>query len=132
MMIVVLPSFQFPTRLNSQNTKETTFVMNSDTLICIWILVFPIGIIEVSTPRNWNILFYFSSLHDYRHPTTWNPVVHTTLVEMERWVIRAYQLHKMLKKKISWHIKTKCLTDYLLIVNSTRMKDYTCHYGVST
>ena len=25
-MIVVLPSFQFPTRLNSQNTKETGFI----------------------------------------------------------------------------------------------------------
>ena len=34
--------------------------MNSDTLICIWILVFPIGIIEVSTARN--EVFYFISV----------------------------------------------------------------------
>ena len=26
MMIIVLPSFQFPTRLNSQNTIETVFI----------------------------------------------------------------------------------------------------------
>ena len=31
--------------------------MNSDTLICIWIMVFPISIIEVSTPRKWRFSF---------------------------------------------------------------------------
>jgi len=34
--------------------------MNTDTLIFIWILVFPIGIIEVSKPRKW--IFYFLSV----------------------------------------------------------------------
>ena len=34
--------------------------MNTDTLICLWILVFPIGIIEVSNPRKFFfILFHF-------------------------------------------------------------------------
>ena len=41
--IIFLPSFQFVTRLNSQNRNETSLLMNSDTLICIWILAFPIG-----------------------------------------------------------------------------------------
>ena len=55
--IIFLPSFQLVTRINSQNRNETILLMNSDTLICIWILAFPIGIIQVSTPRKW--IFYF-------------------------------------------------------------------------
>ena len=47
----ILPSFQLVTRFNSQNRNETNLLMNSDTLICISILAFPIGIIQVSTPR---------------------------------------------------------------------------------
>ena len=54
--IIFLPSFQHVTRLNSQNRNETSLLMNSDKLICIWILAFPIGIIQVSTPRKWSIL----------------------------------------------------------------------------
>ena len=54
--IILLPTFQLVTRLNSQNRNETSFLMNSVTLICIWILAFPIGIILVSTPRKWNYL----------------------------------------------------------------------------
>ena len=63
--IIFLPSFQFVTRLNSENRNETNLLLNLDTLICIWILAFPIGIIQVSTSRNWSFLLYFSSFHDY-------------------------------------------------------------------
>ena len=63
--IIFLPSFQLVTLLNSQNRNETSLLMNSDTLICIWILAFPIGIFQVSTPRKWSFFLYFSSLHDY-------------------------------------------------------------------
>ena len=63
--ILLLPSFQLVTRLNSQNRNETSLLMNSNTLICIWILAIPNGIIQVSTPRKWSFLLYFSSLHDY-------------------------------------------------------------------
>ena len=35
-------------------------------------------------------------------------------------------------KKISCNIKTKCVTDFLMTVRSSNMKDYTCHYVVST
>ena len=69
-MIVVLPSLQLPTRLHSQNTKETEFINELHTLFCIWILVFPIGIIEISTLHNCSFWIYFSSLHDYWLPTT--------------------------------------------------------------
>ena len=49
--IIFLPSFQLVTRLNSENRNETSLLMNCDTLICIRILAFPIGIIQFSTPR---------------------------------------------------------------------------------
>ena len=58
--IIFLPSFQLVTRLNSQNRNETSLLMNTDTLICIWILVILIGINQVSTTRKWS--FYFISI----------------------------------------------------------------------
>ena len=76
--IIFLPSFQLVTRLNSQNRNETSLLINSDSLICMWILAFPIGIIQVSTPRKWSFLLYFSSFHDYWHPTTLFSLVHTS------------------------------------------------------
>ena len=130
--IIFLPSFHLVTRLNSQNRNETGLLMNSDTLICIWILAFPIGIIQVSTPRKWNFLFYFSSLHDYWTPTTLISLVHKSLGEMDICEKCAFQLVKIRKMKVSWNIKTKCVTDFLLTVRSSSMKDYTCHYVVST
>jgi len=107
--------------------NETILLMNSVTLICIWILVFPIGIIEVSTTRKWISLLYFSSLHDYWPPTTLISLVHNSLGEMERCEKLDFQLLKMQKKKISLNIKTKCVTDFLLTVRSKSMKEYTCH-----
>ena len=58
--IIYLTSFHHVTRLNSQNRNETSLLMNCDTLICIWILAFPIGVIQVSTPRKW--IFFFISV----------------------------------------------------------------------
>ena len=58
--IIFLPSFQLVTQLYSQNRNETILLMNSETLICIWILTFPISLIQVSTSRKWNFtLFQF-------------------------------------------------------------------------
>ena len=130
--IIFLPSFQLVTRLNSLKRNETNFLMNSDTLICIWILAFPIGIIHVSTPRKWSFLLYFISLHDYWHPNILISLVHNSLSEMNWCEKRAFQLLKMRKMKVSRNIKTKCVTDYLLKHSSSSMKDYTCHYVGST
>ena len=58
--IIFAPSFQLVTRLNSQTGNETSLLMNTDTLICLWILTFPIGIIQVSTPRK--LFFFFISV----------------------------------------------------------------------
>ena len=77
--IIFLPSFHLATRLKSQNRNETCLLLNSDTLICIWILAFPIWIIQVSTPRNRSFLLYFSSLNDYWPPTTLISIVHNSL-----------------------------------------------------
>ena len=112
--IIFLPSFQLVTRLNSQNRNETSILMNTDTLICIWILAFPIGIIRDSTPRKWSFLLYFSSFHDYWIPTTLISVVHNSLGKMEWCEKRAFQLLKMRKMKVTRNIKTKCVTDFLL------------------
>ena len=95
--IIFLPSFQHVTRLNSQNRNETSLLLNSDTLICIWILAFPIWIIQVSTPRNRSLLLYFSSLHDYWLQTILISLVHNSLGEMEWCEKRASQLLKMRK-----------------------------------
>ena len=130
--ILFLPSFQLVSRLNSQNRNETNLLINYDTLIFIWILAFPIGIIQVSTPRKWSFLLYISSLHDYWPPTTLISLVHNLLGEMEWFEKRAFQLLKMRKMKVSWNIKTKCVTDFLLTVRSSSKKDYNCHYVVST
>ena len=86
--------------------------MYSDSLFCEWILVLPIGIIEVSTPRIWSFLLYFCSLHDLWPPSTWKSYVHTSYGEMERCELGAFQLLKMRKMKISLNIKTKCITGF--------------------
>ena len=80
--IIIFPSFQFVTGFNLENRNETSLLMNSDTLICLGILVIPIGIIRVSTSRKWSILLYYSSLHDYWPPTTLISLVHNSMGEM--------------------------------------------------
>ena len=130
--IIVLPSFQLVTRINSQKRNETEFIN------VLWqiILYMNIGISNWHNwnidPRIWNFLLYLSSLHDFCLPSTWNSLVHTSWGEMERCDKRAFQLLKIRKNKISCNIKTKCITDFLLTVRSSRMKDYTFHYEVST
>ena len=68
--IIFLSSFQLVTRLNSQNGNEASLLMNSVTLFSIWILAFPIGIIQVRLHEN-EVFSLFQSLHDY-WPTTTN------------------------------------------------------------
>ena len=94
-------------------------------------MVIPIGIIEVSNPTNMTFLLYFSYLHDSRTPSTRTTLVPTSWGEMERCEKRAFQLLKMRKENQLKH-KTKWITYFLLTVRSSRMKDYTCHYEVST
>ena len=81
---------------------------------------------------NMKILLYFSSLYDYWPPNTLISLFHNSLGEMKWCEKRAYQLLKMRKMKVSRNIKTKCVTDFLLRVRSSSMKNYTCRYVEST
>ena len=99
--IIYLPSFQLVKRLNSQNRNETILLMNPETLICVWMLSFPIGIIQVSTPRKWSFLLYFSSLHDSWPLTTLNAWVHNSLGEMEWSENLLFSFSKCEKRKSS-------------------------------
>ena len=130
--MIDLPSFNLASRFNPQAQMKLSLLMNSDTLICLWILVFPIGLLEFSTSRKSCFWHYFSSLHDYWSPSTWNSLVHTSWGDMERFEKRAFQLLKMRKMKIRWNLKTKCVTEFLLTVRYSSMKHYTFHYVVIT
>jgi len=125
--IIVLLLFQLVTRINSQYRNETEFI----NVLWIIILYMNIGISNWHNwnfdPRIWSFLVYFSSLHDFWPPSTWYSLVDTSLGERERCEKRTFQLLKTRKKIISWNIKTKSITDILLTVTSSRMKDYTCH-----
>jgi hypothetical protein len=129
--MIVLPSFQVATRL-IHKTQKKLFIIEFWRINFLWILVFPIGIIDVSNSRKCCFWLYFSTLHDYWPPRTWNSLVHTSWGKMDRCEKRAFQLLKIRKNKISWNIKTKWIIDFLLTGCSSRMKDYTCHYELST
>ena len=64
--------------------------------------------------------------------TTLISLVHNSLGETEWCEKSAFQLLKMRKMKVSRNIKTKCVTGFLMTVRSSSIKDYTCHYAVST
>jgi len=62
--MIVLLSFQLATRLINGTHMKLSLLMNFVTLICLWIMVVPIGIIEISTSSKYCFCLYFSSLHD--------------------------------------------------------------------
>ena len=107
-------SFQLAKRLNSQNRKGSEFI-NELININLYMIIGNYNLNNwVSTPRKWKFWHYFSSIHDYWTPITWNSLVHNSWGEMERCEKRVFKLLKMRKKKISWNIKTKCITDFIL------------------
>ena len=97
--IIVPPSFQLVTRINLQNRNETVFIK------VLWHIIFYMNI-GISNRHNWSFeptnmmfLFYFSSLHDFRPPSTWKSLVHNSWFEMERCEKRAFQPSKCEKRK---------------------------------
>ena len=128
--IIVLPSFQLVTRINSQNRNETDYINVFWLLFCIWILVFPLVIIEFG-PHEHEVFYFFQFLTRFLNSKNLK-IFSTYLVgKMERCEKRPFLLLKM-RKKISWNIKTKCITDFILAIRSSRMKDCTCHCEVRT
>ena len=129
--IIFLPSFHLVTRLNSQNRNETSILMNYDTLISIWILAFPIGIIQVSTPRKWIFLLYFSSFHDYWPSTTLISLVNNVGRNGVMWKT-CFSASQNAKNESQPKHKNQVRNRIFLTVRSSSMKDYTCHYVGST
>ena len=78
-------------------------------------------------PRNLGFLIYFSSIHYYWHPNSRNSLVHNSWSKMEQCEKCAFQFLKMRIMNRRWNIKTKYVTDFLLSVRSSSMKDYTSH-----
>ena len=70
--MIVLLSFLLATRFNSKTQMKLGLLMNSGTLICLWILVLPIGIIEVSTSRKcfFDIISVPYTITDFQAPET--------------------------------------------------------------
>jgi hypothetical protein len=81
--MIVLPLFQFATRLIHRTHIKLRFIMNSNTLICIWILVFTIDIFEVSTRRKCVLWLYFIWIYFYWTPNNRKSLVHISWNEME-------------------------------------------------
>ena len=129
--IIFLPSFQLVTRFNSQNRNETSLLMNSDTLICIWILAFPIGVIQVSTPRKCSFLLDFSSFHDY-----WSNhfnLISTYLVGRKGVMWKTcFSASQNAKNDSHPKHKNQVRNRLFLTVRSSSMKDYTYHFVGST
>ena len=130
--MIVLPSFQLATRLNSQNTNETEFIIE------LWHIHLFMNI-GISNWHNWNLdltlIFFFDFISG---PYTITDLqAHETLQYISRgpkwnYFKTCYRSPQNAKKKISWNIKTKYVTDFLLRVSSSSRKDYTCLYVVST
>ena len=114
-MIVIKRLFRLHFSMQNDEIYKTQMkldlFMYSDTLICLWILVFLIGIIEFSTSRKCCFWLYFNSLQDCWPPSTWNSLIHRSRGEMKRCEKRAFKFLKMRKKKIISNIKRKCVTD---------------------
>ena len=109
--MIVLPSFHLAIPLNSQNTNETEIINE----LCHINLFINIGI---SNWHNW--IFDVNDFFDLFHFLTWllnsKHLKHfsTYLVgrNVKMW-ITCFSAPQNAKKKISWNIKTKCVTDYL-------------------
>jgi hypothetical protein len=110
--IIVLPTFQITTRLNSQNTNENVFIYE----LCHINLYMKIG---VSNWLNWSfdptkMKFFtlFHSLHHYWQPTTWNPLEHNSWGNCSDVKYVLFSSPNCEKKKIKRNIKSKCVTEF--------------------
>ena len=111
MMMVLILSFcllfkWLPIEIHITQMK-LILLMNTDTLICIWILVFPIRIIDFSTRRKWLFLLYFVSLHDCRPPSTWNPLIQTSWAKWNDVKNVIFNSSKSGKKQLKYKIQVR-------------------------
>ena len=124
--IIVLLSFQIVTRINSQNRNQTVFI-NVFLLITLYMNM-SISNWHYSSLERTNMLFFTLFQFLTRFLTYKNlTFVSTYLVVQNGAMWKTCFSVPQNAKKNSWNIKTKCITDFLLTVRSSRMKDYTCH-----
>ena len=129
--IIVLQSFQLVTRISSQKRNENEFI----NVLCFFNLCMNIG---NSNWHNWsfdptsmNFFTLFKFLTRFL-TSKYLKLFSTYLVGRNGAMWKTCFSTFQIAKKISWNIESKCITDSLWTVRSTRMKDYTCHYEVST
>ena len=91
--------------------------MKSASLFCIWLPVHRIRLFELSTQRKWGFCFYFSSIHVYWPPNTWNSLVHDSWSEMEKCEKSAFYEHQLKHKKQvrNWHFLVLSLQVWKII-----------------
>ena len=119
------------TLFNPQNSNDTEFI----NVLCHINLYMNIGISNwynwIFDPTYLKFLTLFQSLKRLLTSDQLKPFsTYLGVRNGETWK-RAFQLLKMRKENQLKH-KTKSVTDFLLTVRSSSMKDCTCHYGVST
>jgi hypothetical protein len=106
------------------------FIMNSYTLT--WIIwEFPVGIFQISNHDNevFAIISFTYTISDFQTPETLRFLTVDRNGAMWKTCFSARQNAKnehQLKHKIRY------VTDFFLSVKNSNMKDYTCHYGVTT
>ena len=114
--------------INHKTQMQLSLLMNIGTLIWLWIFEYQIGIIEVSTSSKYCFLTLFqflTRLLSSKHLKLYN----TYLVGRNGTMWKTcFSGPKNAKKENQLKHKTKCVTDFLLTVMSSSMKDYTCHY----
>jgi len=129
--IIVLPSFQSVTRINSQNRNETSFIN------ILWHIILYMNI-GISNWHNWSFdhpKMRFFTLFQFltRFLTSKYLKNFSTYLVGRNWAMwRTCFSAPEMRKKNQLKQKSKRITDCLSTVRSSRMKDYTCHYEVST
>jgi len=125
--IIFLPSFQLVTRLNTQNRNETSLLMNPwhiNLYMNISISNWHNSIFESTKMKFFTLFQFLTRLLTSKHFN----LISTYLVVRNGVMWKTcFQLLKMRKMKVTRTIKTKCVTDFILTVMSSSMKDYTCH-----
>ena len=131
-LLMDLLLFQLATRLNTQNRNETGFING------LWHINFYKNI-GSSNWHNWsfdhtNTRFFTLFQFHTRLPTSKYLKIFGTYLVGRNGAIwnTCFSAPQNAKKENRLKHKTKCVTDFLLTVRSSSMKNYTCHYEVST
>ena len=130
--IIVLQSIQLVTRINLQNRNENEFINVLWHIILYKNIGNSIWYYWSFDPTNMKFFILIQLLT--RFPTSKYLILFSSYLVWRNeamWKI-CFSAPQNAKKGNQLKHKTKCITYFLLIVRSSRMKDYSCHYEVST